>query len=140
MRETLGWYENGVRFQDGSKLSDWEMIYQDDRWHWQYDTDEMTFAIYRHDDQFWKLYQVRFVGLGDTAYSYGYGGQACRMVEVEYLRRAWSTHSNMPMEAGQTQWIRTYEFDPQTMRVIRQGETNEKYGAPYTAIDKGKAA
>ena len=140
MRDTLGWTENGARFQDGSSLDDWQLIYQDDKWHWQYDTHEMTFGIYRHDNQYWKLYQVRFVAPGTTRYAFGYGGQACRVVQVKYTRKARSTHSHMLMEKGETQWIRTYEFDPDIMRVIRHGEKNEKYGAPFEAINSKETA
>lgn len=52
----------------------------------------MTFAIYKHDGQYWKLYHARFVQPGADEYSYGFGGQSCRMVEVEYTRRARSSH------------------------------------------------
>ena len=140
MRDTLGWLESGTRFRDGSTIDDWELIHQDDTWHWQYDTHEMTFGIYRHDGQYWKLYKVRFVTPGATQYSYAFGGQACRMVQVKYTCRARSTHSNTLMDEGQTQWIRTYEFDPNTMQVIRYGEENEKYGAPFKAIDRQQVA
>lgn len=56
MTDTLGWKIEGHSFRDGSLLADWEKIYQDSTWHWQYDTHEMTFAIYKHDGQYWKLY------------------------------------------------------------------------------------
>lgn len=133
MSDTLGWRIEGQTFADGSHYTDWEKVYQDDTWHWQYDTHEMTFAIYKYDGQFWKLYEVRFVLPGDTSYSYGFGGQACRMVEIEYNQKARSPHSNMPMTQGTRQWIRTYEYNPEIMTVITEGETNEKYGAPYTS-------
>ncbi|UWQ32379.1 hypothetical protein K3555_17830 [Leisingera sp. M527] len=136
MTDTLGWKIEGHSFRDGSLLADWEKIYQDSTWHWQYDTHEMTFAIYKHDGQYWKLYHARFVQPGADEYSYGFGGQSCRMVEVEYTRRARSTHSHMLMEKGDRQWIRTYEYDPAIMTVITAGEENGKYGAPYTEIRK----
>ncbi|RBW57455.1 hypothetical protein [Ruegeria sp. A3M17] len=140
MQDTLGWIKNGVRLQDGSALADWELIYQDDRWRWQYDTHELTFGIYHHDGQYWKLYQVRFVAQGASQYSYSFGGQACRMVQVEYTKRARSTHSHMLMDKGQVQWIRTYEYDPEIMKVVRHGDESEKYGAPFTEIEDQRAA
>ncbi|WP_299959607.1 hypothetical protein [uncultured Roseobacter sp.] len=133
MADTLGWKIEGQTFRDGSRYADWEKVYQDDKWHWQYDTHEMTFAIYKYDGQYWKLYEARFVAPDATEYTHGFGGQACRMVEVEYTRKARSPHSTMLMDQGARQWIRTYEYDPEIMTVITTGEENEKYGAPYTA-------
>lgn len=138
MTDTLQWADRAqTRFSDGSHIADWELIHQSDQWHWQYDTHELTFAIYRHDGQFWKLYQARFVEPGDDRYSYGYGGQACRMVEVEYLRRCRSPHSKMLKESGAQEWIRTYEFDPSAQRVLRAGERDGRYGGPRMAAANG---
>lgn len=84
MNDTLPWMIKGKTFTDGSQLSDWVKIYQSPDWHWQYDTHELSFAIYEHDGQYWKLYHARYVEPGADDYSYGYGGQACRMVLVGY--------------------------------------------------------
>ena len=56
---------------------------------------------------------------GKTDYSYGYGGQACRMALVEYLMRARSPHSNGLKEPGDLEWVRVYEVDPQIHCVVR---------------------
>ena len=132
MRDTLGWAIQGKTFQDGSTLADWQEIYKSDRWHWQYDSHELSYAIYQYDGQFWKLYHARYVNPGETDFSYGFGGQACRMVEVEYQKAAKSPHSNMPKSSGDTEWIRTYEYRADMHRVLTAGEQNEKYGQPYT--------
>ena len=132
MRDTLGWAVQGKSFADGSTLQDWQQIYMSDQWHWQYDTHELSFAIYHYDGQYWKLYHARYVNPGDTGFSYGFGGQACRMVEVEYLIDAKSPHSNMPKAAGDKEWIRTYEYRSKLHKVITEGERNDKYGEPYS--------
>lgn len=126
MTDTLGWITEGGQFQDDSLLSDWEEIYTDDKWHWQYDTHELSYSIYKHDGQFWKLYNARFVKPGDDKYSYGYGGQACRMVEVQYTKDARSPHNTMLAKAGSREWIRTSEFDPKFMTAVTVGESWDK--------------
>ena len=131
MKDKLPWQVKGESFADGSRLTDWQKIYQSPDWHWQYDTHEMTFAIYAHDGQFWKLYRARYVYPGDDHYTYDFGGVACRAVEVEYLETARSPHSSMLKRQGDLEWIRTYEFDPAIHRAVRAGERNEKYGEPY---------
>ncbi len=129
--DTLGWQNRGHSFEDGSRLADWEKVYQSDTWHWQYDTHELTFAIYAHDGQYWKLYQSRYVAPGELDYTCGYGGVACRMVEVRYTCAARSPHSALPKSTDDIEWIRTYEFDGAMHEVIRAGEANEQYGLPY---------
>jgi hypothetical protein len=129
MTDILGWKAEGVQFQDGSYLSDWEEIYTDDKWHWQYDTHELSFSIYKHEGQFWKLYKARFVKPNGEEYSYGYGGQACRMVEVQYKKTVRSPHSKMLAKAGSSEWIRTYEFNPQFMTPLTVGKNSDKYSA-----------
>ena len=131
MNDTLLWLVKGKTFTDGSQLSDWVKIYQSPDWHWQYDTHELTFAIYEHDGQYWKLYHARFVQDGNDKYSYGFGGQACRMVLVEYLSKTRSPHSSMLNKKGDEEWIRTYEYDPMIHKILKVGERNDKYGKPY---------
>ena len=131
MKDKLPWTIKGEAFEDGSRLADWRKVYQNTDWHWQYDTHEMTFAIYEHDGQYWKLYHVRYVDVGEKAYTYGFGGVACRAVEVEYLGTARSPHSSTLKQKGDLEWIRTYEYDPAIHKVVRAGERNEKYGEPY---------
>ena len=131
MKDKLPWNIKGESFADGSRLADWQKVYQSGEWHWQYDTHEMTFAIYAHDGQFWKLYHARYVHPGDDYYTYDFGGVACRVVEVEYLATARSPHSSVLKTNGDLEWVRTYEFDPAIHRVVRAGERNGKYGEPY---------
>lgn len=132
MTDTLGWAEPGVRFEDGSNLADWRKIEESGVWHWQYDTHELTFDIYEHDGQYWKLYRLRYVAPDAAAYSHHYGGQACRMAEVRYKRAARSPHSSKLMQKGQLEWVRTYEVDLRLHDVVLAGEENPKYGAPYS--------
>ncbi len=131
MKDKLPWIIPGKSFADGSELADWVMIYQSPDWHWQYDTHELTFAIYAHDNQYWKLYRRRFVEPGATEYSYEFGGVACRMVLVEYLSQARSPHSSMLKSQGEQEWIRTYEYEPRIHKVLKAGEQSAKYGAPF---------
>lgn len=131
MTETLQWREPGKTLSDGSRFKDWRKIEDSGTWHWQYDTHEMTFAIYEHDGQYWKFYQLRWVPEGGDGYAYGYGGQACRAVLVSYRRRTRSPHSSRLMMAGDLEWIRTYEFDAALHEVVKAGQENAKYGAPY---------
>lgn len=133
MHDKLPWTAKGWTFADGSRFLDWEKVYQSPDWHWQYDTHELTFGIYKHDGQYWKLYEARFVEPGASDYSYEYGGQACRMVLVEYLSRARSPHSAMLKHKGEEEWIRTYEYEPRIHKVLKAGERNDKYGEPYAA-------
>ena len=132
MRDTLGWKVQGKSFADGSQLSDWQEVFVSNQWHWQYDSHELSFVIYQYDGQFWKLYHARYVQPGETEFSYGFGGQACRMVEVEYTEDAKSPHSNMPKRKGETEWVRTYEYRASWHKVVRQGESNPKYGDPFS--------
>ena len=131
MTDTLQWAVRGETFEDGSKLRDWEKIVESGVWHWQYDTHELTFDIYEHDGQYWKLYRARYAADSDTGYAYDYGGQACRMVLVNYVLRAQSPHSNMPKAPGDIEWVRTYEVDEHIHRVVKAGREDAKYGAPW---------
>jgi hypothetical protein len=133
VKDKLAWTVKGETFEDGSRLADWLKVYQSSDWHWQYDTHEMTFAIYEHDGQYWKLYHARHVSLGENKFTYGFGGVACRAVEVAYLDTTRSPHSSMLKQKGELEWIRTYEFNPAIHKVIRSGERNDKYGEPYEA-------
>lgn len=139
MTDKLAWLEQGRSFVDGSQLVDWKKVFQSETWHWQYDTHELTYAIYLHDGQYWKLYLSRFVAPGAHEYSYGFGGVACRVVEVRYTANARSPHSALPKVRGDVEWIRTYEFDENIHEAIRCGETNKKYGAPYGLFQEGVA-
>jgi len=132
MTDTLKWSVPGETFDDGSKYADWAKVEESGQWHWQYDTHEMTFDIYQHDDQFWKLYRVR-VTEDDGSYAYHFGGQACRMVLVAYRGKSRSPHSSRSMNEGDLEWIRTYEFDPALHRVVRAADHSPKYGAAYGA-------
>lgn len=131
MKNKLSWLVKGEFFEDGSSFLEWNKIYQSPDWHWQYDTHEMTFAIYEHDGQFWKLYQARYVTPGENNYTYDYGGVACRMVLVKYFEKFGSPHSSMLKEKGEQEWIRTYEYDPKIHKVLKSGERNMQYGEPY---------
>ena len=131
MTDTLQWAVRGVSFEDGSTLADWTRIEQSGEWHWQYDTHELTFAIYEHDGQYWKLYQARWVPDGASEHAYGFGGQACRMALVRYRQRARSPHSGRLMERGATEWVRTYEVDGALHEVRKAGRADPKYGEPY---------
>lgn len=119
MRDTLQWNVRGESFEDGSRFTDWFKVDESGTWHWQYDDHELTFDIYAHDGQFWKLYRARFVRDGDDDYTYRFGGQACRMAHVAYTRRSRSPHSGRLMLPGDLEWVRTYEVDPAIHRVIR---------------------
>ena len=131
MTDTLGWAVRGVSFEDGSKLDDWQKVDESGTWHWQYDTHELTFDIYRHDGQYWKLYRARFVPDGAAEYDYDYGGQACRMALVRYRRTAKSPHSSRLMAAGAQEWVRTYEVDETLHEVLKAGRADARYAAPY---------
>ncbi|WP_420346763.1 hypothetical protein [Pelagibius sp.] len=131
MTDTLAWQVRGESFQDGSRLDDWVKIEESGVWHWQYDTHELTFDIYEHDGQYWKLYRARFVQDGATEYAYGFGGQACRMALVEYKQRGRSPHSSKLMQQGDREWVRTYEVDEAQHKVLKAGRRDAKYGAPY---------
>lgn len=131
MTDTLGWVVHGERFEDGSHLRDWRRIAESGIWHWQYDTHELTFDIYAHDGQYWKLYRARAVPPCGTDYVYSFGGQACRVALVEYTSRARSPHSARLMRAGDREWVRTYEVDDEIHKVVEAGCADTKYGAPY---------
>lgn len=132
MSDTLQWRRRGLDFEDGSRLTeDWQLVYESDRWDWQYDTHELSFSIYAHDGQFWKLYRAPFVPEGGADYDYGFGGQACRMALVRYRPRAKSPHSSRLMAQGSEEWVRTYEVDLALHEVLRQGREDPRYGPAY---------
>ncbi len=131
MRNTLQWARPGESFEDGSRYDDWTLIEESGVWHWQYDTHELTFDIYEHDGQYWKLYRARFVPDGGSDYAYDFGGQACRMALVEYRRQCRSPHSSKLMRPGDSEWVRTYEVDEAIHIVRKAGREDAKYGAPY---------
>ena len=131
MTDTLQWAVRGERFTDGSRLADWVRIEESGVWHWQYDSHELTFDIYEHDGQYWKLYRARFVPEGASDYAYDFGGQACRMALVAYKARSRSPHSRRLMQPGEREWVRTYEVDETIHEVLRAGRADPKYGAPY---------
>lgn len=127
MKNTLRWRVPGHEFEDGSKVIDWSKI-ESSTWQLQVESGyEMTFDIYEHDGQFWKLYQGRWVVEGTTEYQYRYGGQACRMTQVEYKIQARSPHSGLLKEAGDLEWVRVYEVDERIHTVIQAGQPDPKY-------------
>ncbi len=126
MPDTLKWTIPGGEFEDGSKLEDWRRI-ETGPWHWQYDSHELTFDIYEHDGQYWKLYRARWATPVGTGYEYDFGGQACRMALIQYTRRARSPHSARLMQPGELEWVRTYEVDEAIHRVVKAGRTDPKY-------------
>ncbi|PON14488.1 hypothetical protein C2W62_28805 [Candidatus Entotheonella serta] len=60
---------------------------------------------------------------GTTDYAYRYGGQACRMTQVEYTCRARSPHSVLLKEAGEVEWVCTYEVEPDIHRIVQAGKS-----------------
>jgi hypothetical protein len=131
VKNTLNWDVKGETFEDGSALLDWIEVYRSKVWHWQYDNHELSFAIYQHDNQYWKLYQVRFTYEEHCYHVYDYGGVACRMALVKYINTARSPHSSKLIQKGEEEWIRTYEYDSSIHKVLLFGERNERYGEPY---------
>ncbi len=120
MSDTLKWRVRGELFEDASQLSDWQKIEQS-AWQWQYDTHELTFDIYEHDGDYWKLYRARWLLEGATEYAYDFGGQACRMVLVEYQTTVRSPHSHKLMQVGDFEWVRIYEYDESIHELIKAG-------------------
>ncbi len=124
MSDTLKWQVKGELFEDGSPVSDWRKVEQSN-WQWQYDTHELAFDIYEHDGDYWKLYRARWVPRGSTEYVHDFGGQACRMVLVEYQTTARSPHSHKRMQAGDLEWVRTYEYDESVHRLTKAGQRSQ---------------
>lgn len=134
MKNTLRWRIPGYEFEDGSKVLDWKKI-ESSAWHLQIESDyEMTFDIYEHDGQFWKLYQGRWVVEGTAEYTYRYGGQACRMTQVEYTQKARSPHSGLLKQAGDLEWVRVYEVDDRIHAVVQAGQPDPNYGDKPVAV------
>ncbi|NER80207.1 MAG: hypothetical protein F6K42_11620 [Leptolyngbya sp. SIO1D8] len=133
MSNTLRWRIPGQQFEDGSTVTDWKKI-ESTFWHLQVERGyEMTFNIYEHDGQFWKLYLGRWVVEGTTEYLYQYGGQACRMTQVMYQRQARSPHSGLLKEAGDLEWVRVYEVDEHIHTVVQVGQPDPKYDGEKVA-------
>ena len=132
MSDTLKWRLKGEQFEDGSRLSDWHKIEQS-AWQWQYDTHELAFDIYEHDGDYWKLYRARWVPKGTSEYVYDFGGQACRMMLVEYQKKAASPHSRRLMQSGDLEWVRTYEVDTAIHRVLKAGRPDTEHDSKETA-------
>lgn len=128
MTNTLQWSVRGESFEDGSLFRDWNKIAESGTWHWQYDTHELTFDIYEHGGAFWKLFRARYVPNGVTDYAYDFGGQACRMALVEYTRKSRSPHSATLRDAGDQEWVRTYEVDPEIHKVLKTGSGEGGHG------------
>lgn len=114
----LGWKIRGLVFEDGSSLEDWNMIYQSP-WHWQYDDHELSFEIFEYRGGYWKLYKYRRVPNGRAEYEYGYGGQACRVAEVQYKSTSRSPHSGMLKQANDSEWVRAEEVDESLHEILR---------------------
>lgn len=134
MKNTLRWKVSGQEFEDGSKLQDWKKI-ESNPWHLQIESAyEMTFDIYEHDGQYWKLYQGRWVTENSNEYVYSYGGQACRMTQVEYIEKARSPHSGLLEEAGDQEWVRVYEVDKRIHHIVKAGKPSPKYGSEQVAV------
>lgn len=129
MTNTLQWTIRGQKFEDGSKLRDWVKIEESGVWHWQYDTHELTFHIYEHGGQYWKLYLARWALEGKREYKYDFGGQACRMTLVAYKMPARSPHSSRLMQENDLEWVRTYEVDEAIHRVVKAGREDPNYGS-----------
>ena len=119
MRDKLAWSEVGVGFEDGSRLSEWRLV-DSGAWQWQYDTHELRFDIYAHGGAFWKLYRIRSAAPGSDAYQEGFGGVACRVAYVEYRRRSGSPHSRLLMQAGDREWVRVGEIEPELHEVVKE--------------------
>ena len=120
-RDKLPWLVPEEVFVDGSKVSDWTKI-ESFPWVPQEQGYELTFEIYEHDGQFWKLYKARWKEPGGIEYRYSYGGQACRMAKVRYTRQATSPHSHEPKQRGDFEWVRVEEVDATIHEVLRRGE------------------
>ncbi len=120
-RDKLPWLVPNEVFADGSEVSDWTMI-ESFPWTAQEHGYEMSFDIYEHDGQFWKLYRARWNAAGKTDYRYSYGGQACRMAEVRYTKESISPHSHGQKQEGDVEWIRVEEVDSAIHEVLRRGE------------------
>lgn len=134
MKNTLPWRIPGQEFEDGSQLNDWHKI-ESSPWHLQFESNyEMTFDIYEHNGQYWKLYQARWVMEGSNEYVYRYGGQACRMAQVEYTTQSRSPHSGLRKEVGDLEWVRVYEVDERIHYVVKTGISNPRDESEQVAV------
>ena len=134
MKNTLQWKIPGQDFEDGSNVSDWQTI-ERNAWHLQFESGyEMTFDIYKHDGQFWKLYRARWALEGSSEYLYRYGGQACRMTQVKYKQAVRSPHSGLLKNAGDLEWVRVYEVDDSIHTIVQTGQPDPKYDGAATAM------
>lgn len=134
MKNTLQWRIHGDEFEDGSKIADWKKI-ESDAWHFRVESSyEMTFDIYEHDGQFWKLYQGRWAVEGIAEYTYRYGGQACRMTQVAYTTKVRSPHSGLLKQRGDLEWVRVYEVNERIHNVMKTGLPDPKYNGKTVAV------
>ena len=83
LKDKMHWAVKDQVFEDGSMVQEWEKI-EGSPWIPQDEGYELSFDIYRHHDQFWKLYIARWIPEGAAEYAYAYGGVACRIAEVRY--------------------------------------------------------
>ena len=119
MQDKLGWRTVGESFEDGSRLADWKRV-DSGEWQWQYDTHELRFDIFEHAGAYWKLYRSRTAAPGADAHVEGYGGVACRVALVSYRRRSGSPHSRLLKRAGEQEWVRVGEVDPEIHEVVKE--------------------
>ena len=134
MKNTLRWRVPGREFEDRSQLSDWQKI-ESNPWHLQFESNyEMTFDIYQHNGQYWKLYRGRWVIEDSNEYVYSYGGQVCRVTQVEYTTRSRSPHSGLLKEAGDLEWVRVSEVDRQIHYIVKAGQADSKYDSDLVAF------
>ena len=132
MKNTMQWQIPDQEFEDGSRITDWKKL-EDGAWHPQFERNyEMKFDIFEYDGQFWKLYQARWVADGTFQYHCRYGGQACRMSQVQYQKMTRSPHSGLLKKAGDLEWVRVYEVDEQIHKVIQAGRPDLKYDSRST--------
>ena len=117
----MQWLIKDHSFEDGSHLTDWTKI-EGSPWIPQIEGHELSFDIYKHDNQFWKLYIARWKAKGKPGLTYSYGGQACRMAQVQYKKETLSPHSGVQKVAGDIEWVRVEEVDGNIHRVLRKGE------------------
>lgn len=119
-RDKLPWLVPNEVFLDGSKIQDWRKI-ESYPWTAQNQGHDLSFDIYEHDGQFWKLYRARAKTADGRRGSCFYGGQACRMAEVRYTTEAVSPHSFQQKRKGEVEWVRVEEVDAAIHEILRRG-------------------
>ncbi len=120
VRNKMRWRIKDHEFEDGSTLANWTKI-EGSSWLPQEEGYELSFDIYEHDGQFWKLYIARWKAEDQSKYAYSYGGVACRMAQVAYKKQALSPHSGVEKPGGELEWVRVEEVDNAIHQVIRKG-------------------